>query len=548
MFSRRGKGAKFEDVAWFREEYTWIDHQHVEIASYLAQLRTSFSTLADEDWRHAVSVKDKAGQDVDFKAVLRETQFPLTVTLPNKVQMFASLNRQQALVAQQQATLSKTLPKMFGECREQFIRAVSQEREDMREFIVFEMKQLMSSIALEFEAERKGREANQTKTLEQILLVGHTCNTHLDQATATAPVISEIASLCEKSQRVLQEVTGSLKQSQQLRAEQFSGVIQKLKINSDTLHTNSVKLEMVPNIMKELHESVGSLHTLANSLKVLPSVCSDTNNKCDNVKDIAIQLTAMPSLLQATHTSCEDIQRMVAETKSSLSSLEDHRRTFLHMQDSLSHLQSVTDTHHEEAKIAHDAIERLSDSLAPVPDALLTTQSKCELMQDCVADLLPTEMKALQQQNVDNLREGQMQHQTVIDRIASVELLVSKSQPLTLDQYMLLQKVMQQILTEMRNPIPQPKMAIANATVHVHKAKKCDDVAVSKGLTAGKPTSFSLRDHFADLEVELPSISGRLKIGGMHDDPLRPHTSSNRRAESARGESREKKSRALCTA
>merc|ERR1719375_799873 len=83
----------------------------------------------------------------------------------------------------------------------------------------------------------------------------------------------------------------------------------------------------------------------------------------------------------------------------------------------------------------------------------------------------------------------------------------------------MLTDTMQQVLAEMRNPIPQPKMSFANAVVHVHKDKKCDDVVVEKGRR------LRIEGHNAGLaavEAPLSNLTGRLKKShNIHESTLR---------------------------
>jgi len=488
------------------------------------------------------------GQDIDLAFGVQWQQFPLSLWLPSQVQILASLSRQQNKLAREQASLIESQPQMLDKLNRQVEQHVQDMRNQMQELFVTEVQKLMTSMTLRFEENRTIRDENQKQMLEQVQTITEMCT---KQGTAGVAERAEIRGVCEKSRVVLQDITGALKESERVGKHQYSELLQKEQNTSSSLKTLSAEMENLPDLLKGVGENAARLQNLAKSLEVLPAICNDTRSKCGDVQGIAQQLKSLPSLLQATHGTCEDILRMSGESKSVLGVLEDTRRTCSHIRDGVSDLEACHDAHQKLTENTCEAIERLASGLAALPNALHDTQSTCEHIHKCVTDALPVELKTLQQQSSDNKREGLWQHQTVIDRIASVETMVSKSQPLTLDQYMALTNTIQQVLTEMRNPIPQPKMSFANAVVHVHKGKKCDDLALSSKFTSagGKPTALSLRDHLDEMDiVELPlsNLTGRLRKDQTHQGPvIRPPDTPSRRAESARGESREKKYRGI---
>jgi len=273
--------------------------------------------------------------------------------------------------------------------------------------------------------------------------------------------------------------------------EQLPDVMQRIHNISCSVQQLSVELQLVPIILKEVGATREQNQQISKTVDSLPRVCNDINKTCDDVQRIAVQLKSMPDTLQGTRDVCETILRGAGV---------DHMMPVLHLlQDTKSICDQIRgsvdslDAVHEVCKETRSTCEhlpRLAADLTPLSNMLRDTWTACEKIQECVVTTLPSELNVMQQQSSVQREERRMLHKSVIERCVSIETAVSKSQPLTVDQYLQLNGVINRVLAEMQNPIPQPKMSFANAVVHVHKGRKCDEVTVDKFASPrGRPNA-----------------------------------------------------------
>jgi hypothetical protein len=524
--------AKFEEAIGLKEEYGWVDQQRVSLDSHLANLRASFASMTDEEWQQSVMVRDKMGNPVEVcaKSTMREELFPLSVQLPKHGQLFACLNRQQALLTEQQKAVGQAQSQMFASLQEQICAHVKEMQQETQRFVASEMQNLKSCVTSELEEDRKIRVKKHKEVLEY---VEATSGMHLEQSAAAVALIDQVRVKCEKNAEILEEMPGTYKQLQKLETQVLPDIVAKIQVINDSVKAISTDLEVVPEILQGFHVSHANLSRVESSLEKLPKLCGDTFAKCDSVHRIAEQLKSLPDVVKASQSTCEDIHRMAVDSQPTLKMLWDARSLCGIIRESLGSLEPLPKMCESTSNVCGD-IHQLVRDLMQLHDAMRTAQSTCESIQESV-NLLPSEFNALRGQAVETREIGLIEYAKLVESINAVSEAVANSQPLTEDQYVQLTGVLQTVLAEMRNPIPQPKMSFANAVVHVHKGgKKCDEVAQHARLICpkGKAHGLSVRSlldsstELDSVEVPMSNLTGRLRMTGGSESPRRQADSS----------------------
>jgi len=454
--------------------------------------------------------------------------------LPKEVQVFAALTQQQALLSQQQASFIESQPQMMDRQREQITQYVKDMQKETYEFIASTMEIMMAGIKDEFEADRRKRDTNQKKLLEDM---ERTSGLHLQQSTAAIQLGKDILHKCGTNGDLLAEIPGTFKQLTKLEMELLPDIMKKIQTIGHSVHNISSGLDVVPHILQELSVSHANIKRIETSLDSLPSLCNETNNRVDFMHRVVEQLKPVPHMLEVSHRTQENIYRLGCEMQPVLGMLQETSSMCELIRDSVTSLGSVPGMCQDTFSSCKD-IHKLASDLIPLHEKLKKSHTTCYQIQEYLTESVPLEMKTLKQQRS---MESKEQNKTVVDGINGVAKAVAKSQPLTAEQYIALTTILQQVLSEMKNPVPQPKMSFANAVVHVHKGKQCDDVIMDGKSIFSSPrprtndsstmSKLTAHNQSADLdlvEAPLSSLTGRIK------KPKQAHSESPTKLPSAR--------------
>lgn len=497
--------ATLEDVVRFKERLDQPMNVD-QLQQLLNQTRANYPFLAEADWQQAISVVDKDGHPVNLSRGLVQKQFPLRLQLPKERHMFAALSRQQDELAKVQRSLLLSQEQAVVDFESRIGREAKTSQAETHHFIQKEI----TSIREELKADRIEREVKHNQILGEMRKLRDLQD---EKACAAVFLGNEIRDVCRKNGEILEEIPGTCTQLTKLENDLVPKIMSNIERISKDMKEVSKDLEKVPSILQELNSAHAEIHSIAKQLHELPEVCNDVNSKCGNVQQMVVQLQSLPNILEVTRSTCENIHRMGVDLKPVLGIAQQTESVCGSIQRCVKNLEAVPEMCKVTHKTCEDVQLQVAD-LTSLPAMVQECHSVCASMH-IISDSLPTKLQTLHQHSAEIKENGQLQHMNIVDRIGDIGIAVSKSQPLTVEQYLSLTTTLQHVLDEMRNPIPQPKMSFANAVVHVHKEKKHDDVIVERfSSPKGKPGAYHLRPEQSGEHLVLPSstLTGGLTL------------------------------------
>jgi uncharacterized protein YoxC len=508
--------AKFEDVLGSRVDYTFAEHEQVDLADHLQRLREYFVAFSVEDWAAVVEVRDNHGNQVDAHQELHAPQFPVSVQLPKLAQMFASLSQQQARLEYEQGILMTTQENLFKEFSMQVGEDVRKMQEEMcRQFEM--QREATAKILAELEADRQLYSGHAAQIKEEIQ---GSRNKHEETSLSLVNLSKDIKELCGKNHQILEEAPAVFEDVRKLQKEDVPEILRKAEfIHQGTDSIIKSGVELFPQIAAQLQSSSQKVQQIVENLQAVPKACEDINAKCDAINAVTCQLKCLPESSQKANAACEDIHRMASDLMPMLDIAKETQDACHYIKSCMVNLESMPELY-SNAHGIHAQVRQLTSDMTPLAAVAQDAHCICCRMHEYMSSSLLADMKNLQLYT-DESREN---HKTIVDCIGKVGVAVAAHTPLTADQYGNLQDTMQRVLTEMRNPIPQPKMSFANAVVHVHKEKKHDDVVDKvrpysyriQGMQDAKVTIGASQDQ-ASVEAPLPNLTGRLRKPPAND-------------------------------